>query len=98
MSWLAIQLFGRLHVRRGDDVQIALDGAKVQELLAYLLVHRRRSCRREALAEVLWPESSTAQARKYFRQTLWQLQVAIGEHNAASDSPGEHSTPLEKRQ
>jgi DNA-binding SARP family transcriptional activator len=83
MSALTIHLFGRFQVRGGDHDHLPIDGAKVQELFAYLLLHRRRSCRRETLAEVLWPDSSAAQARKYFRQTLWQLQVALGE-----DKPG----------
>jgi DNA-binding SARP family transcriptional activator len=77
VAHICIRLFGRFQLRRAAGDPVAVDGAKVQELLAYLLIHRRRACRREALADVLWPETAAAQARKYFRQTLWQLQVAL---------------------
>jgi len=84
---ICVRLFGRFQLRRGDGQPVAVDGAKVQELFAYLLIHRRRACRREALADVLWPEATPAQARKYFRQTLWQLQAALdGTANDASDA------------
>jgi DNA-binding SARP family transcriptional activator len=54
----------------------AFEAAKVQELLCYLLLNRKPHAR-ESLATVLWPEASTAHAKKYLRQTLWQLQVAL---------------------
>jgi DNA-binding SARP family transcriptional activator len=79
VSKLDVHLFGRFRVGRSEQTHVAIEGAKAQELFAYLLLNRRRSCRRETLAEVLWPENSAAQARKYFRQTLWQLQLALGE-------------------
>ncbi len=81
MSTLAIHLFGRFRIRRGDTADLPIDAAKAQELLAYLLLNRRRAFRREALAELLWPDSSPLQARKYFRQTLWQLQTALSEQD-----------------
>jgi DNA-binding SARP family transcriptional activator len=87
MSRLAIHLFGRFRIRRGDAAELAIDAAKAQELLAYLLLHRQRACRREAVAEVLWPESSPAQARKYIRQSLWQLQTALDESGDGRRDP-----------
>jgi DNA-binding SARP family transcriptional activator len=86
MSTLAIHLFGRFRIQHGNAEDLPIDAAKAQELLAYLLLNRRRACRREALADLLWPDSSLVQARKYFRQTLWQLQAALGEHAAGEPS------------
>jgi DNA-binding SARP family transcriptional activator len=54
-----------------------LESSKVQELFAYLLLHRRRPHARESLAGLLWPDSGADQARKYLRQALWQLQAAL---------------------
>jgi DNA-binding SARP family transcriptional activator len=92
MSRLTIHLLGRLQVCRESATEVAIEGAKAQELLAYLLVHRRRAWRREALAEVLWPETPTAQAKKYFRQTLWQLQTALDE--GSNTARTEHAAVL----
>lgn len=55
----------------------AFEAAKVQELLCYLLLHRKPHAR-EYVAALLWAESSAAHAKKYLRQALWQLQVALG--------------------
>ncbi|MCH9039149.1 MAG: hypothetical protein IIC23_07120 [Chloroflexi bacterium] len=78
MSKLNISLFGRFHVDyQGAPVTAHLEARKVQELFAYLLLHRERSHSREALADLLWGENSSAQARKYLRQSLWQLQSAL---------------------
>jgi DNA-binding SARP family transcriptional activator len=82
MSTLTVRLFGKLCVRRSDQVLVGLDAGKVQELLCYLLLYRDRAHPRETLAELLWGDSSTTQTKKYLRQALWQLQAALG-------SPGE---------
>jgi DNA-binding SARP family transcriptional activator len=71
-------MFGKLSVSRGDDVVAAIGPCKVQELLCYLLTHRDRPHSREVLAAMLWGDSPTALSKKYLRQALWQLQVAIG--------------------
>ena len=73
---LCIRLLGRFNVRRNEQLLRGLDGQKTQELFSYLLLHRRRPHSREALADLLWPESSAEQSRKYLRQTLWHLQTA----------------------
>jgi DNA-binding SARP family transcriptional activator len=46
-------------------------------LFCYLLLHRDRPHARETLAGTLWGNSPTAQAKKYLRQALWQLQAAL---------------------
>jgi DNA-binding SARP family transcriptional activator len=54
-----------------------LDGRKVQELLAYLLLRRERPQVRDTLAGQLWADQDPEQARRYLRQALWQLQSAL---------------------
>ena len=77
MTDLSIQLFGKFTVQ-ADGMQLdSLESSKVQELLAFLLVHRNRPHPRESLAEMLWEASSTAQSKKYLRQAIWQLQQSL---------------------
>lgn len=78
MPTLEVYLFGRFCVRRNGKVLEGVDAKKVQELFCYLLLHREDSLSREALASVLWPDTTTAQSKKYLRQTLWQLQATLG--------------------
>jgi DNA-binding SARP family transcriptional activator len=80
MSGLDVCLFGRLSVRCGDQVVSGLRSRKVQELFAYLVLHRNRPHHREILADVLWDDSASAQSRKCLRQALWRLQAVLGSH------------------
>lgn len=77
MSSLNICLFGKLRVRRDDRELPGIDAGKAQELLSYLLIHRDRPHSREALAGLLWGDTSTEKSRKYLRQALWHLQAAL---------------------
>jgi DNA-binding SARP family transcriptional activator len=77
MCVLTIRLFGQLQVQRDDQVLDAWNSRKGHELLAYLLLHRERPHTRQALADLLWPDSSTEQSMKYLRHTLWQLQTVL---------------------
>ena len=76
MATWEVRLLGELSiVRDGRNVDPPA-GAKVQQLLAYLLVSRDRAHSRERLAALLWGDVSTAQSKKYLRQALWQLRAA----------------------
>lgn len=81
MLKLNIYLFGKFCVQRNEKSLEGLEARKVQELFCYLLLHRDHSLPRETLATVLWPETTTMQSKKNLRQTLWQLQVALGSQN-----------------
>lgn len=74
---LAVHLFGRMRVRSNGHELPGLTCAKAQELLAFLLLHRDRAHRREAVADQLWGEAACADPRKTFRQALWRLQSAL---------------------
>jgi len=86
MSALSICLFGRFNVRRDEQVLTGFEAHKVQELCAHLLLHRDRPHPREELATLLWGDSPSVQAKKQLRQTLWQLQSALGQRAESADS------------
>ncbi len=77
MSSLSIRLFGRFTVQSSNSVLVDLGPPKVQELLAYLLVHRDRAHHREILADVLHSDRSSSKSRKCLRQSLWRLHCAL---------------------
>jgi DNA-binding SARP family transcriptional activator len=70
-----IRLLGRVSIQQ--DGQPTDLPSKALELLCFLGLHRDRAHTREELAALLWPDASTALARKYLRQALWQLQSAL---------------------
>jgi DNA-binding SARP family transcriptional activator len=78
MPTLCAQLFGQFSIRRDGQVLDGFEARKVQELFCYLLLHRDHSLPRETLAAVLWPDTTAALSKKSLRQTLWQLQSALG--------------------
>lgn len=51
----------------------------MQELFSYLLLHRARPHRREALTTLLWPDVPDVQSKRYLRKTVWQLQSALAQ-------------------
>ena len=75
---LHIALFGRVQVDYAGRSVPNCSVGKVQELFCYLLLHRDRPHPRESIASVLWGDQcTTAQSKKYLRQTLWQLQSGL---------------------
>lgn len=72
-------LLGRLRVERSGQPLSGLTCSKARELLAYLVLHRDRAHRREALADRLWGGDGAAEPRKALRQALWHLQSALGD-------------------
>ncbi len=77
MTRFRIRLFGRLNLQQEDGTSYEIESHKATELFCYLLIHRNRPHSREALAEIIWGESSTARSKKYLRQALWQIQSAL---------------------
>jgi len=72
---LQVRVFGRVAVLRDDEPLPIL--SRALELLCYLVLHRDRAHARETLAGLLWPDAPPPQARKYLRQSLWQLQTTL---------------------
>ena len=82
MAKLQIHLFGRFRVQCNGQSLEGFDACKAQELFSYILLHRKKIHSREMLASLLWEDCTTAQSKKYLRQTLWHIQSVL----ASSDS------------
>lgn len=91
MSVISVRLFGKLRVERNARQIEGLEANKDRELLSYLLIHRHRPHPREALAALLWGDTSTEKSKKYLRQALWHLQTAL----ATDDSGRGHLLSVE---
>jgi DNA-binding SARP family transcriptional activator len=81
MARLALCLLGPLHLTLDDQPVSGLAYDKVRALLAYLALETRPH-RREALAELLWPEQEGAAARTSLRVALTSLRRALGDQTA----------------
>ena len=86
MSAFNIRLFGKFSVQRNDSEVESFPSAKAKELFCYLLLHRDRSHSREVLATLLWGDCPTSQSKRYFRQTLWQLQQTLHGHSRGNST------------
>jgi DNA-binding SARP family transcriptional activator len=64
-----------------------VESRKAVELFAYLLLNRARVHHREVLAAALWTDTGASQARRYLRQSLWQLQSALEPLEEALGAP-----------
>jgi DNA-binding SARP family transcriptional activator len=78
---LRFRLFGKFTAHHDAELLKGLEASKDQELLSYLLIHRDRPHSREALASLLWGDSSTEKSKKYLRQALWHLHAALNSGN-----------------
>lgn len=81
MPGLRFRLFGKFTAHHDAGLLTGLDATKDQELLSYLLIHRDRPHSREALASLLWGDTSTEKSKKYLRQALWRLHSALNSDN-----------------
>ena len=70
-------MFGKFTAHHDAGMLTGLEATKDQELLSYLLIHRDRPHSREALASLLWGDTSTEKSKKYLRQALWHLHAAL---------------------
>lgn len=77
MSAFRICLLGKFSALQSEREVDCFPSSKARELFCFLLLHREKPHPRETLATVLWGECTTAQSKKYLRQTLWQLQQAL---------------------
>ena len=70
MVSLRIQLLGQFSVTDTAEAVVGVNHARLQELLAYLLLHRNTPVSRQQLAFIFWPDSTEEQARTNLRN-LW---------------------------
>lgn len=74
---LRIRLLGGFDLRQGDTPLPALESARAESLLTYLLLHREAPQPRQHLAFLLWPDSTEQQARTNLRHVLHNLRKAL---------------------
>ncbi|MBN2118660.1 MAG: bacterial transcriptional activator domain-containing protein [Anaerolineales bacterium] len=79
MAEFRVRLFGKFDAERNGRIIEGIQARKVQELFSYLLIFRNHPQPREVLCEVLWGNQPASKARKYLRQTLWRLQLALND-------------------
>ena len=77
MPNLQIELLGHFFLRYDGEPLARLHQARQQELLAYLVLHRRAPQARRHLAFLFWPDSTESQARTNLRQLLHDLRRAL---------------------
>lgn len=83
MPRLSVSLFGTFQAQLGGRPITGWESAKVQELIAFLLVNRDKPHSRESLSTLLWGEQcTTAQARSYLRKAVWQVQQGVDDERA----------------
>ena len=70
MVSLRIRLLGQFAITHATEAIVAIPHARLQELLAYLLLHRTAPISRQQLAFIFWPDSTEEQARTNLRN-LW---------------------------
>jgi len=84
---LKVRLFGRCALESESTIQHDLSCAKARELLGYLACHRNRDLPREVVIGTLWGDMQEEQGKRALRQTLWQLQTALGPFQINASRP-----------
>ncbi len=74
---LRVQLLGGFNLSYKDVPVIGVHSARLQSLLAYLILHTSTTQVRQHLAFLLWPDTTESQARNNLRQLLYQLRQAL---------------------
>jgi DNA-binding SARP family transcriptional activator len=93
MTRLSLTLLGALQITLDGEPVTGFESDKVRALLAYLALEAGRPHRRDALAELFWPDRPAGVARNSLRQALANLRKAIGDGEA--DPPFLHVTRAE---
>lgn len=74
---LDVHLLGNFLLTWDGHSLASLGQARIQHLLAYLLLHRQTPIARRQLACALWPDSNEQQALSNLRTALFRLQQAL---------------------
>ena len=74
---LRIHLLGGCSLFHGETPVTGVNTARLQSLLAYLMLHRNTPQSRYHLAFLFWPDSTEAQARTNLRKLLYDLRHAL---------------------
>jgi len=82
---LEIKLFGPGQMAFAGRPLLGFPNRQAYALLCYLLLNRGYPHSREKLAATFWGDSSTPLSRKYLRNALWQLRLALQAIGAPAD-------------
>ena len=74
---LYLHLLGLFRLLQSDQPVAGFDQARLQHLLAYLVLHRASPISRQQLAFLFWPDSIDQQALKNLRTLLARLRHAL---------------------
>jgi DNA-binding SARP family transcriptional activator len=74
---LSACLLGQWQIITGGEMVAGATHPRLQELLAYLLLHRDRPLSRQQLAFLFWPDSNEQQSRTNLRNLLFRLRQAL---------------------
>jgi len=88
MQRLNINLLGDFSITDGEASVISITSARLQSLIAYLLLNRKPSQSRQHLAFLFWPDSAESQARTNLRKLLYDLRKAFPEIDQIIDLEG----------
>ena len=77
MSHLQISLLGTVQVVNNRSFAKIKMGHGTQALLAFLLLNRHRSYRREVIINLLWGTQNEKRARRCLSTTLWRLRQVL---------------------
>jgi DNA-binding SARP family transcriptional activator len=77
MTQLGIHLLGNFHVTDDGQTIKGLDQARMQALLAYLLLNQDAPVSRQQLAYTFWPESDEKQALNNLRTLFYRLRQTL---------------------
>jgi DNA-binding SARP family transcriptional activator len=74
---LHAQLFGGFSLVYDNTAIAGINSARLQSLLAFLILHAASPQSRQQIAFLFWPDTSEAQARNNLRQFLFQLRQIL---------------------
>lgn len=82
---ICISTFGDLKVVRNNQITQPELGRFGTELFIYLVLNPNHYQRREKIAEMLWPDKTTAKSRACLNTTVWRMNNAVRDHNFHDD-------------
>ena len=74
---LHVYLLGHFQLQYEGQAVVTVNSARLQSLLAYLVLHRQAPLSRQQIAALFWPDTSEPQARTNLRNLLHQLRQAL---------------------
>jgi len=85
---LCVRMLGEFSFAWAESEPVAIRSPRLQNLLAFLLLHRTAPQSRQRIASLLWPDSTDSQARTNLRYLLHQFrhEVPGGENWIEADT------------